>query len=156
MGRGRKRRRVVSDEEWEKDRDDHVPARLVVLSDKLGLSRLRPLARGGTLDSGGTGVRTGSPGLPGPRVDGAEVTVAPTEAASQAVALSSTRCGSVLLIGTSKADKAVAAHAKARAIAMLQCLFAEEMSKGGQHPNAAAANALRRLTYVTRRRKGFP
>ena len=27
MGRGRKRRRVVSDEEWEKDRDDHVPAR---------------------------------------------------------------------------------------------------------------------------------
>ena len=149
MGRGRKRRRVVSDEEWETDRDDHVSARLV-LSDKLGLSRLRLLARGGTLDSGGTGVRTRSPGLPGPRVDGAEVTVAQTEAASQAVALSSTRCG----IGTSKADKAV--HAKARAIAMLQCLFAEEMSKGGQHPNAAAANALRRLTYVTRHRKGFP
>ena len=116
----------------------------MVLSDKPGLCRLRSLARGGTLDSGGTGVRTGSPGLPGPWVDGAEVTVAPTEAASQAVALSSTRCGSVLLIGTSKADKAV--HAKARAIAMLQCLFAEEMSKGGQHPNAAAANALRRLT----------
>ena len=155
MGRRRKRRRVVSDEELETDRDDHVSARLV-LSDKPGLSRLRLLARGGTLDSGGTGVRTGSPGLPGPWVDGAEVTVAPTEAASQAVALSSTRCGSVLLIGTSKADKAVAAHAKARAIAMLQCLFAEEMSKGGQHPNAAAANALRRLTYVTRRRKGFP
>ena len=68
MGRGRKRRRVVSDEEWEKDRDDHVPARLVVLSDKPGLCRLRSLARGGTLDSGGTGVRTGSPRLPGPRV----------------------------------------------------------------------------------------
>ena len=34
MGRGRKRRRVVSDEEWEKDRDDHVPARLAVLSAK--------------------------------------------------------------------------------------------------------------------------
>ena len=67
MGRGRKRRRVVSDEELETDRDDHVSARLV-LSDKPGLSRLRLLARGGTLDSGGTGVRTGSPRLPGPRV----------------------------------------------------------------------------------------
>ena len=90
---------------------------------------------------------TESPGS-GPWVDGAEVTVAPTEAASQAVALSSTRCGSVLLIGTSKADKAVAAHAKAGAIAMFQCLFAEEISKDGQHPNAAAANALRRARLL--------
>ena len=66
MGRGRKRRRVVSDEEWEKDRDDHVPARLAVLSakgtreveDKPVLSRLRrftntaqDVSKGSNLDS---------------------------------------------------------------------------------------------------------
>ena len=76
MGGGRKRRRVVSDEEWEKDRDDHVPARLAVLSakgtreveDKLVLSRLRhftntaqDVSKGSNLDSEETKMHTGSP-----------------------------------------------------------------------------------------------
>ena len=76
MGGRRKRRRVVSDEEWEKDRDDHVPARLAVLSakgtreveDKLVLSRLRrftntaqDVSKGSNLDSEETKTQTGSP-----------------------------------------------------------------------------------------------
>ena len=76
MGGGRKRRRVVSDEEWEKDRDDHVPARLAVLSangsreveDKPVLSRLRrftntaqDVSKGSNLDFEETKMHTGSP-----------------------------------------------------------------------------------------------
>jgi len=55
------------------------------------------------------------------------------------------RCGSVPPTGTEKADAVATVAAKARAIAMLQRLFAEEMASGGQDANAAAAAALRRL-----------
>eukprot|EP00930_Biecheleria_cincta_P026871 TRINITY_DN18894_c0_g1_i1.p2 TRINITY_DN18894_c0_g1~~TRINITY_DN18894_c0_g1_i1.p2 ORF type:complete len:124 (+),score=29.92 TRINITY_DN18894_c0_g1_i1:42-374(+) len=61
------------------------------------------------------------------------------------------RCDSLPPTGTSKADEAAAAQAKARAIAMLKVLFAEEMAKGAQDANAAAANALRRLKELPRR-----
>lgn len=53
--------------------------------------------------------------------------------------------------GTLKADEAAAAQAKSRAIAMLKVLFAEEVAKGGQDANSAAANALRRLKELPRR-----
>lgn len=56
------------------------------------------------------------------------------------------RCDSVPPTGTVKADDAAAAQAKVRAIQMLKQFFAEEMAKGGQDANAAAAAALRRLT----------
>lgn len=61
------------------------------------------------------------------------------------------RCDSLPPTGTSKADEAAATQAKARAIVMLKVLFAEEMAKGGQDANAAAANALRRLKELPRR-----
>ena len=76
MGGGSKRRRVVSDEEWEKDRDDRVPARLEVLSakgtrkaeGKPVLPRLRlftntaqDVSKGSNLDSEETKMHTGSP-----------------------------------------------------------------------------------------------
>jgi len=57
------------------------------------------------------------------------------------------RCGSVPPTGTAKADASNAdALAKARAIASLQRLFFEEMSKGGHDANSAAVAALRRLS----------
>jgi len=48
--------------------------------------------------------------------------------------------------GTAKADDAAGAVAKARAVAALQRLFFEEMSKQGQDANGAAARALLRLS----------
>mmetsp|Transcript_99911 Transcript_99911/g.213923 ORF Transcript_99911/g.213923 Transcript_99911/m.213923 type:complete len:338 (-) Transcript_99911:256-1269(-) len=60
----------------------------------------------------------------------------------------SARCGSVPPTGTVKADEDAAALAKARAVAALQRLFFEEMAKGGQDANGAAAAALRRLSEV--------
>eukprot|EP00927_Polykrikos_kofoidii_P039790 TRINITY_DN34098_c0_g1_i1.p1 TRINITY_DN34098_c0_g1~~TRINITY_DN34098_c0_g1_i1.p1 ORF type:complete len:295 (-),score=38.54 TRINITY_DN34098_c0_g1_i1:283-1167(-) len=61
------------------------------------------------------------------------------------------RCGSVPPVGTAKADQVVAERTKAHAVAALQRLFFEEMSKarertGEDDANAAAARALRRLT----------
>lgn len=48
--------------------------------------------------------------------------------------------------GTSKADVAAGAEAKARAVAALQRLFFEEMAKNGQDASGAAARALLRLS----------
>lgn len=49
-------------------------------------------------------------------------------------------------VGTAKADQDTAAAAKAKAVATLQRLFFEEMSKGGQDASGAAARALLRLS----------
>lgn len=56
------------------------------------------------------------------------------------------RWSSVPPTGTSKADEAAGATAKARAVAALQRLFFEEMGKNGQDANGAAARALLRLS----------
>lgn len=58
------------------------------------------------------------------------------------------RSASVPPTGTSKADDDASARGKARAVAMLQKLFFEEMAKGGQDANSAAAAALRRLSEI--------
>merc|ERR1711957_143873 len=59
------------------------------------------------------------------------------------------RCESLPPTGTAKADEAADAQGKARAVAMLQRLFAEEMAKAvHSDPNAAAAVALRRLNQA--------
>lgn len=58
----------------------------------------------------------------------------------------SARGQSVPPTGTPKADEAAARH-KASAVATLQKLFFEEMSKGCGDANEAAARALRRLTW---------
>jgi len=59
------------------------------------------------------------------------------------------RCSSVPPIGTKTADDVAAAMAKAKAVAMLQKLFFEEMAKGGKDPSGAAARALVRLTEAS-------
>lgn len=59
---------------------------------------------------------------------------------------SAARCESMPPTGTSKADKDAAAVAKAKAVAMLQQLFFQEMAKGSQDPSGAAARALLRLS----------
>lgn len=64
---------------------------------------------------------------------------------------SSARCTSVPPTGTDKADEEAAATAKMRAVAALQRLFFEEMARGGQDANEAAARALRRLTEAPSR-----
>lgn len=56
------------------------------------------------------------------------------------------RAASVPPTGTLKSDDEAKARAKARAISALQRLFFEEMAKGGQDANSAAAAALRRLS----------
>jgi len=56
------------------------------------------------------------------------------------------RRGSVPPIGTAKADEEARARSKAAAVAALQRLFFEEMAKGGQDANGAAARALMRLS----------
>lgn len=56
------------------------------------------------------------------------------------------RCSSTPPTGTSKADDAAGAAAKARAVAALQRLFFEEIAKNGQDANGAAARALLRLS----------
>lgn len=60
------------------------------------------------------------------------------------------RCSSVPPTGTAKADGEAAAQAKAKAVALLKRYFAEEMAKGGQDANEAAARALRRLNEAPR------
>lgn len=74
--------------------------------------------------------------------DGA--TFCPSASQSSTVAMS--RCSSTPPTGTVKADDAAAAKAKAAAVAALQRLFFEEMSKNGQDANGAAARALLRLS----------
>jgi len=59
---------------------------------------------------------------------------------------SAVRSESMPPTGTSKADKDAAAVAKAKAVAMLQQLFFQEMAKGSQDPSGAAARALLRLS----------
>jgi len=56
------------------------------------------------------------------------------------------RRGSVPPIDTAKADEEAGACSKAAAVAALQRLFYEEMAKGGQDANGAAARALMRLS----------
>lgn len=56
------------------------------------------------------------------------------------------RCSSIPAIGTSQADEKAVAQAKMTAVATLQRLFFEEMSKGGVEANDAAARALLRLS----------
>jgi hypothetical protein len=56
------------------------------------------------------------------------------------------RCSSIPAIGTTKSDEEAVARAKMTAVAALQRLFFEEMSKGGVEANDAAARALLRLT----------
>lgn len=59
---------------------------------------------------------------------------------------------SVPATGTAKADGAARQQAKAHAVAALNRLFFEEIAKGGQDPNAAAAAALRRLMEASSQR----
>jgi len=61
------------------------------------------------------------------------------------------RCGSLPPTGTVKADEAAAAQGKARAIVVLKILFSQEIAKGGQDANSAAANAVRRLSQLPER-----
>jgi len=69
---------------------------------------------------------------------------APSKCPSSAVS----RGSSTPPTGTTKADDAAGAAAKARAVAALQHLFFEEMQKNGQDANEAAARALLRLSEV--------
>jgi len=66
------------------------------------------------------------------------------------------RCDSLPPTGTVKSDSEATAQAKARAVAVLQRLFMEEMAKGGQDPNAAAAKALLRLSETPRQQPSEP
>jgi len=67
--------------------------------------------------------------------------------ASSAISSSScvSRSSSMPPTGTEKANCSATSEAKARAVALLQKLFFEEMAKGGHDANSAAAAALRRL-----------
>eukprot|EP00927_Polykrikos_kofoidii_P040554 TRINITY_DN34642_c0_g1_i1.p1 TRINITY_DN34642_c0_g1~~TRINITY_DN34642_c0_g1_i1.p1 ORF type:complete len:433 (-),score=26.53 TRINITY_DN34642_c0_g1_i1:663-1961(-) len=89
-------------------------------------------------------------GGPVPQTHGSESTVARASGTTSHAVPSRrlVRCGSVPPTGTEKADDAASAQGKIRAIAMLKQLFEEEMAKGCQDPNAAAAKALSRLNQI--------
>lgn len=107
-----------------------------------GCSRLRSHSSAGCASEAGTllssqGVQQVDAGL---HISSA----APSKCPSTAVS----RGSSTPPTGTTKADDAAGAAAKARAVAALQHLFFEEMQKNGQDANEAAARALLRLSEV--------
>lgn len=71
-----------------------------------------------------------------------------TTAALQETKSQVRRCSSLPPTGSGTAEDVPSAMEKANAVAMLQKLFFEEMSKGGQDPSGAAARALLRLNEV--------